>query len=183
MVGEWEVVEQSTSNKVENEVDTMPESSKKRVAEGFPDSEDARSFKLRKKVVPWVTDDSNPDLIPIKLKPKKTEEVSEPTVEVIEEESSEPTGVAPIKWTSRGWKQPEDEPEGIPNPTTPIDEEVETKSVAVPEPVSAVLEPMMKEESEAFSVKVEPPAETVGETGAVFRKRKFGGEPRKTLNI
>jgi hypothetical protein len=67
-----------------------------------------------------VVDDCDTDLIPIKLKPKKTEEVPEPTKEVKkEEESFQPTGATPIKWTSRGWKRPEDEPDGTPNSTTP----------------------------------------------------------------
>ena len=167
VAGEWEVVEQPTSNKANDETDTTPESSKKREAEEPPDSGDARSFKLRKRVAPSVMDDWDTDLIPIKLKPKKVE-VLEPTEEVKEEEISQTPGVAPVKWTSRGWKQPEHEPNKAPNPTTPKDEEVEmeTKSVAVPEPVVAALEP---------EVKTESPAETVGESGAVFRKRKFGG--------
>ena len=172
VAGEWEVVEQPTENKVHNEADTTLEPSRKRVAEGLPDSEDTRGFKLRKKVAPSVIDDWDADFIPIKLKPKKTEEVPELNEVKEEEESSQPTGTAPIKWTSRGWKRSEDEPDGTPNSTTPIDKEVETKSVALSEPE-------VKEEPEASSVKVEPPTETVGETGAMFRKRKFGGNRGK----
>ena len=176
VAGEWEVVEQPTKNEVSDEADTAPEPSRKRVAEGLPDPEDTRGFKLRKKAAPSVVDDWDADLIPIKLKPKKTEEVLDPTeTEEVKEESSRPTGMAPIKWTSRGWKGPEDEPEGTPDSTTPIDKEVETKSAAIPEPFTAVVEPEVKEESEASSVKVETLTETVSETGATFRKRKFVG--------
>ena len=179
VAGEWEVVEQPTENKVDNEADATPEPSRKRVAEGLADSEDTRNYKLRKKVAPSVTDDWDTDFIPIKLKPRKMEEVPEPAEEVKEEESSQLTGATPIKWTSRGWKGPEDEPDGTPNSTTPIDKEVETKSVAVLEPVAVVVEVEVKEEPEASSVKVEPSTETVGETGVMFRKRKFGGNRGK----
>jgi len=174
MAGEWEVVEQPTSDKVNDEANTMPESSK-REAEGPPDSEDTRSFKLRKKVLSSVIDDGDADLIPIKLKPKKTE-LSEPSEGVKkEEESSKPTGLTPIKWTSRGWGRPEDELNGIPNSATPKVEEVETKSTALPESVDLEV----KEEPETSSLKLEPPTETVGETGVMIRKRKFGGNRGK----
>lgn len=178
VAGEWEVVEQPTKNKVNDEPETTPELSRKRVAEDLPDV-DARGFKIRKKVAPSVIDDWDTDLIPIKLKPKKTEEALEPTEEVKEEESSQPTRAAPVKWTSRGWKRPEDELDETPNSTTPIDGEVETKSVAVPEPVTAVVEAEVKEEPEAFLVEVDLPTEPIGETGATFRKRKFGGNRGK----
>ena len=172
VAGEWEVVEQPSSSGVNNEADTTLESSKKREAEGLPDSEDARSFKLRKKVAPSVTDDWDADVIPIKLKPRKTEEVKE-------EESSQPTEEAPVKWTTRGWKQPENEPDGTLDSATLVDKEVETKAVAVSEPSATVLEPEDAEEPRASSLKMEPPTETVGEAGAVFRKRKFGGNRGK----
>lgn len=179
VAGEWEVVEQQMSNKDNGEAETTPESSKKREAEGHPDSEDTRSFKLRKKVAPSVMDDLDTELIPIKLKPKTTEGVQEPTEGTKrEEESSQPTGTATIKWTSRGWKRPEDEPDGTPSSATLKDEEVEKKPVAIPEPVAAVLESQVKEEPKASSVKMETP-ETVAENGAVFRKRKFGGNRGK----
>ncbi|KAF9644601.1 hypothetical protein BDM02DRAFT_3150104 [Thelephora ganbajun] len=181
VAGEWEVVEQSTSNKVDDEVevDATSELSKKREAEGPPDSEDARSFRLRKRVAPLVTDDWSTDLIPIKLKPKM-EEVLEPTEQVkTEEGSSQPTGVVPVKWTSRGWKRPEDEPDGTPSSLESNDEEVETKPVAVPEPVAAVLEVDTKVGPEVSPVKAEPPTETVDGIGVVFRKRKFGGNRGK----
>jgi len=64
MAGEWEAVEQPTSAKVNNEADATSELPKKREAEGPPDSEDARSFKLRKKTAPSVMDDWDADLIP-----------------------------------------------------------------------------------------------------------------------
>lgn len=172
VAGEWEVVEQQTSSGINNEADTTPESSKKRVAEELLDPEDARSFKLRKKVAPSVTDDLDADLIPIRLKPRKTEEVKE-------EEPSQPDGEAPVKWTTRGWKQPENESDNNPDSTTLIGKEVETKAVAVPEPTATVPEPEVKEEPRASSLKMEPPTETVGETGAVFRKRKFAGNRGK----
>lgn len=178
VAGEWEVVEQQTSTKFSGEADTASEPSIKREAEGPPDLEDARSFKLRKKVAPSVTDDWDVDLIPVKLKPKKTEEVLEPTSKE-EEESSKPTGVASIKWTSRGWKRPEDEPDVTPSASTLEDEGVEPELVPMVEPVATVSEPGAKEEPEAPPVKVESPAETVGEAGAVFRKRKFGGNRGK----
>ena len=96
VAGEWEVVEQSTKNKVNDEADTTSELSRKRMAEGLLDV-DTRSFKLRKKVAPSVIDDWDTDLIPIKLRPKKTEEALEPTEEVKEEESSQATGAALVK--------------------------------------------------------------------------------------
>ena len=170
VAGEWEVVEQPASNEVNDEANIMPESLK-REAEGPPDSEDSRSFKLKKKVAPSVIKDEDADLIPIRLKPKKTEEVLESADEVKKVEER----VTPIKWTSRGWGRPEDELDGTPNSTTPKVERVETNTVAVPEPV----EPEVKEELETSSVKLEPPTETVGETGVVFRKRKFGGNRGK----
>jgi len=176
VAGEWEVVEQPMSNEVDG-ADTTHGSSKKREAEGTLDSEDTRSFKLRKRVAPSVTDDWDADLIPIKLKPKKTE--GAPTEEVKREESSQPAGAAPIKWTSRGWKRPEDEPGETPNPMTPKDEEVETRPVTVPEPVAVVLEPEVKEEPNTSPVRVEVPIEPVGETSTVFRKRKLGGNRGK----
>ena len=180
MAGEWEVVEQPTSGKVSDEADTAPELPKKREAEEPPDSEDARSFKLRKRVAPSVTGDWDADIIPIKLKSKKTEEVAESTDGVKKEgESSQPTEATPIKWTSRGWKRREDEPDETPKSTTPKDEGVKTNPVAAPELVGAVPEPEAEEEPKAPSVKVEPPAETVSETGATFRKRKFGGNRGK----
>ena len=177
VAGEWEVMEQPMSGKDTGETDTTPESSMKREAEGPPDSEDSRSFKLRKKVAPSVVDDWDTNLIPIKLKPKKMEVVPEPADGVKKEEESSQPGTAPIKWTSRGWKGPEDEPDGTPSSAIPKDE-VETKPVAVPEPITAVHEPEAKETPEVPSVKVEPPAEGAGETGALFRKRKFGGGNR-----
>ena len=151
-------------------MDTSSEPSKKREAEGTLDSEDTRSFKLRKKAAPSVTDDWDVDLIPVKLKPKKTEEAPEAKQE---EEPSQPTGATPIKWTSRGWKRPEDEPDETPSSSTLKDEEVETNPVAGPEPVATVSGPEVKEEPEAPPVNVEPSA------GAVFRKRKFGGNRGK----
>ena len=170
VAGEWEVVEQLTSNKADDEADDALGSSKKREAGGPPDPEDTRSFKLRKKVAPPVVDDWDIDSIPIKLKPKKTEEIQESTDEVKkEEDSSQHTREPPIKWTSRGWKRPEDEPDEPPCPTTSNDEEMKTK----PEHIAAVLKPEAKEEQ--ASVKVEPPTGAVGESGATFRKRKFGG--------
>jgi WW domain-binding protein 4 len=176
VAGEWEVVEQSTSTKDDKAADATPESSKKREAEGAPDPEDAREFKLRKKVAPSVTDDWNPVLIPIKLKPKKVE-VLEQAEEVKEgEESSQPTEAAPIKWTARGWKRSEDGPDGSPSSLPTRDEEAETKLVSVPEPVAIVSEPETKEELEALPVKVEQPVETTGESGVVFRKRKLRGK-------
>ena len=180
VAGEWEVVGQPTSSNADDEADPTSESSKKREAEGPPDFEDTRSFKLRKKVAPPVMNDWDAELIPIKLKPKVTEGVRELTEEAKGEgESPRPSGEAPVKWTSRGWKRPEDEPDGTPNPETPKDEEVETKPVAVPEPVATVLELEVKKESKVSSVKVEAATETVGESGAVFRKRKFGGNRGK----
>ena len=56
-------------------------------------SEDVRSFKLRKKVASSVTDDWDADLIPVKLKLGKTEEVKG-------EESSQPNEEVPVKWTT-----------------------------------------------------------------------------------
>ena len=171
VAGEWEIVEQSMSGKANDEADATPESSKKREAEGPPDPEDTRSFKLRKKVAPPVMDDWDADLIPIKL--KKAEEVQKSTDEVKkEEEPSQSTGAAPIKWTSRGWKRPEDEPDGPPDSMTPKDEEVITEPFVVPEPVAAVLEPEVKEEPKVYTVGAELTTETPGETGATFRKRK-----------
>jgi WW domain-binding protein 4 len=178
VAGEWQVVEQPTLPKTNDEADTTSESPKKREAQEPPDSEDTRSFKLRKKVAPSVSDDWDAALIPIKLKPKKAEEALESAEEVKkEEESSGPAGTAPIKWTSRGWKRPEDEPDGIPDPPVPKDEEVETKLVPEPESesIATISEPEVKRQPEAPPVEAEPPTETVGETGAVFRKRKFGG--------
>ena len=176
VAGDWEVVEQPTSSKANDEADTTPES-KKREAEGPPDPEDARSFKLRKKVAPPVTDDWDADLIPIKL---KKEEVQEPTGEVKKEaELSQPAGAAPIKWTSRGWKRPEDEPDGPPKSIALKDEEVKLEPLVVPAPVTAVLEPQVKEEPKVVPMGVDPPTETVGETGATFRKRKFLGNRGK----
>ena len=67
------MVEQPTSSGIDDEADATPESSKKRVAEERLDSEDARSFKLREKVASSVTDDWDADLIPVKLRPRKTE--------------------------------------------------------------------------------------------------------------
>lgn len=178
VAGDWEVVEQSTSNRANGEADVASESSKKREAEGLPDPEDTRSFKLRKKVAPSVMDHWDADLIPIKL--KKAEEVQEPTDEVKkEEEPSQPGGTAPIKWTSRGWKRPEDEPDGSPNLMAPKDEEVKAEPLVVPEPVTAILKPEVKEEPKVSPVEVEPPTETVGETGTTFRKRKFLGNRGK----
>lgn len=180
VAGEWEVVEQHTSNKPSDEADATSGPSKKREAEEPLDPEDTRGFKLRKKVAPTVTDELDADLIPIKLKVKKTEEVQDPTGGVKkEEESSQPTGAAQIKWTSRGWKRPEDESDGAPDSTISKDEEVGITPIITPEPVAPVPKPEAKEESEAPSVKAEPPTETVGETGAVFRKRKFGGNRGK----
>ena len=179
VAGEWEVVEQPTLNKTNDEADTTHEPSKKREAEGTLDSEDTRNFKLRRRIAPSVVDDWDADLIPIRLKPKKTEEVQEPTGEAKGEESSRSGGAVPIKWTSRGWKRPEDEPGETPNPMTPRDEEAETRPVAVPEPVAAVLEPEVKEKPNTSLVKVEAPIEMVGETGAAFRKRKLGGNRGK----
>jgi len=177
VAGDWEVVEQPTSNKANDEVDTAPES-KKREAEGPPDPEDTRSFKLRKKAAPPVMGDWDADLIPIKL--KKAEEVQEPTDEVKKEEkSSQPAGIAPIKWTSRGWKRPEDEPDGLSNPIALKDEEVKVEPLAVLEPVTAVLKPEVKEEPKVSPVEVELPTETVGGTGSTFRKRKFLGNRGK----
>ena len=174
VAGEWEVVEQSTSTKSDDKTDTASEPPKKREAEEPPDSDDARSFKLRKKVAPSVADDWDVDLIPVKLKPKKTE-VPEPAEK--EEELSQPIGAAPIKWTSRGWKRPEDGPDETPSSLTSEDEEAKLKLVAVIEPLATESE--VKEEPETPPVKVEPPAETAGESGAVFRKRKFGGNRGK----
>ena len=177
VAGEWQVVKQPTTHKTDDEADTTSESSRKREAQEPLDSEDTRIFKLRKKVAPSVTDDWDAALIPIKLKPKKTEEALESAEVKKEEESSGPAGTTPIKWTSRGWKRPEDEPDGIPSPPAPKDEEVETKPVPEPEPepIAAVSEPEVKKQPEAPPVEAEPPSETVGETEAVFRKRKFGG--------
>jgi len=176
VAGEWEVVERPSSTNANDEADATPESSKKREAEGPPDPEDNRSFKLRKKVAPPVTDDWDADLIPIKL--KKAEEVKEPIGEVMEEEDpSQPTGAAPIKWTSRGWKRPDDEPDESPNLVVPKDEEVKTEPLVVP--VTAVPKPEVKEEPKVSLVGVEPPTETVGEAGATFRKRKFVGNRGK----
>jgi WW domain-binding protein 4 len=177
VAGEWEVVEQPMSSNANDEANVTPESSKKREAEEPLDSEDARSFKLRKRVAPSVMDDWDTDLIPIKLKPKKAEEVPEPTDEVKKEgESSQPTGAAPIKWTSRGWKRPEDESDVAVGSTTLKDEEVKMEPSAVPNP-EAKEEP--KEEHKPSSVRVELPTETAGETGATFRKRKFVGNRGK----
>jgi WW domain-binding protein 4 len=175
VAGEWEVVEQSMSAKPSDTADTASEPQKKREAEEPPDSEDTRSFKLRKKVAPSVVDDWDADLVPVKLKPKKVE-VLEPAEGVKKEEPSQLTGVAPIKWTSRGWKRPEDEPDGGPSPSTLKDEEVNANLAAIPEPIATVSESEVKEEP---TVKVEPPAEAEGETGVVFRKRKLGGNRGK----
>jgi len=178
LAGDWEMVGQPTSNKANDNADTAPDS-KKREAEGPPDPEDTRSFKLRKKVAPPVTDNWDADLIPIKL--KKAEEVQEPLGEVKKEEDGpfQPAGAAPIKWTSRGWKRPEDEPDGPPNSMVPKDEEVKAEPLVAPEPVTAIPKPEMKEEPKVSPVEVEPPAGTVGETGTTFRKRKFLGNRGK----
>ena len=79
--------EQPTSSGVDDEADAIPDSSKKRVAEELLDSEDARSFKLRKKAASSVTNDLDADLIPIKLRSRKTTEVKE----------EEPSGEAPVE--------------------------------------------------------------------------------------
>jgi WW domain-binding protein 4 len=176
VAGEWEVVEQSTSTKQNDDADATPESSKKREAEEPPDPEDARNFKLRKRAAPSVTDDWDSNLIPIKLKPKKTEEVPELNEVKDEGESSQPTEAAPIKWTARGWKRSEDGPDRASSPTTPNGEEAEITPVSAPEPGSTLSEPRVKEEPEVSPVKVEQPAESTGEPGAVFRKRKFRGK-------
>ena len=176
VAGEWEVVEQSTSTLPNDDADATPESSKKREAEEPPDPEDARNFKLRKRAAPSVTDDWDPGLIPIKLKPKKTEEVPELNEVKEEGESSQPAEAAPIKWTARGWKRSEDGPDRTSSPPKQDDEEAEAIPVSVPEPVSTVSEPEAKEKPEAPLVKVERPAETTSEPGAVFRKRKFRGK-------
>lgn len=179
VAGEWEVVEPSTSTKHNDEANSASELSKKREAEGPPDSEDARNFKLRKKVAPLIADDWDADLVPIKLKPRKVEEASELTEEVKKEEgSSQRADTGPVKWTSRGWKRPEDEPAVIPG-SPPKIEEVEPKPVAEREVVATVPEPEVSGEPEAPPVKVEPPAEAIGGTGAVFRKRRFGGNRGK----
>jgi WW domain-binding protein 4 len=178
VAGEWEVVEQSKPNEANDEVDTTLESSKKREAEGPPDSDDTRSFKLRKRVAPSVMDDWDTDLIPIKL--KKTEEVREPTDEVKKEaEPPQPTGAIPIKWTSRGWKRPEDEPDETLGPTAPKDEEVKASPFPGPESITAAPEPEMEADAGVSPVKAEPPPETVGEAGATFRKRRFLGNRGK----
>ena len=180
VAGEWEVVEQPTSKKVGDEADTTPELLKKREAEEPPDSEDARNFKLRKRVAPSVMDDWAANSIPIKLKPKKTEKVEEPADGVKrEEESSQPTGTAPIKWTSRGWKRREDESDETHNSGAPKDEEVKTSSAPAPKPAGTVLKLGVEQEAEALLVKVEPPVEIASESGATFRKRKFGGNRGK----
>lgn len=170
VAGEWEVVEQPTSTEFSHTANVASEPQKKREAEEPPDSEDARSFKLRKKVAPSVTDDWDADLIPVKLKPKKMDEL-ELAEEVKQDDPSQHTEAAPIKWTSRGWKRPEDEPDGTRSALTLKDEEVEAK-VVVPEPAATVSESEVKEEREASPPMVEPPAEAAG---VVFRKRKFGG--------
>ena len=180
VAGEWEVVEPPTSTKNNNGADSTFELSKKREAEGPPDSGDTRDFKLRKKVAPLVADDWDADLVPIKLKPRKVEEVPELTEETKkEEEPSQRTDTGPVKWTSRGWKRPEDEPVIIPGSLTPEVEEVGAKPVVEHELVRTVPEPEVNEEPEAPPVKVEPPVEAIGGTGVVFRKRKFGGNRGK----
>ena len=83
VAGEWEVVEQTTSSTLKDETGVATEP-KKREVEG---SEDTRSFKLIKKVASSVTDDWEADMIPIKLRAKKAEEVPE-SAEVKEEEPS-----------------------------------------------------------------------------------------------
>lgn len=169
VVGEWEVVEQPTSTERKDELE--PESSKKREAEGPPDSQDTRDFKLRKRVAPSVMDEWDADLIPIKLKPKKMEEG--PELAEVKGESQHNEG-APIKWTSRGWKKPEDEQEGTTD-SPPTKSKEEEENIVVPEPVATVSEPEVKEELGTTPVKLDPPVETVSEAGAVFRKRKLGG--------
>lgn len=172
VAGEWEVVEQPTSTK--DGADVTP---KKRDAEGPPDPEDVRGFKLRKKAAPSVTDNWDADSIPIKLKPKKIEEVPEPAGEVKNEDQS--TDITPVKWSSRGWKRPEDELDGTSSPLTPTDEEAATKDITVSEPDATISGTEVGEKSEILPVKVATLAETSSETGAVFRKRKFVGNRGK----
>jgi WW domain-binding protein 4 len=176
VAGEWEAVEQPMSSEDNGEGNTMAESSKKREAEGPLELEDTRSFKLRKKIAPSVTDAWDADLIPIKLKPKKKSETPEPGEGVKEEEeSAQSGGEAPIKWTSRGWKRPEDEPDETLNSPILKNEEAEAEVIAPPEPAVTVSKPDVKEETGVPPMKLEPSADTPSETGAVFRKRKLGG--------
>lgn len=175
VAGDWEAVDQSASTESDDKTNITSLPLKKREAEEPLDPEDTRSFKLRKKIAPSVTDDLEVDLIPVKLKPRKVEVMPEPDEEVGKDQKpSQSTGAAPVKWTSRGWKRPEDEPDEIPGSSTLKDDEVKTlEPVAMPEPVATASEPEVKEEPEA------PPAETVGGTGPVFRKRKLGGNRAK----
>ena len=82
VAGEWEAVEQTTSSTLKEETGVAPEPKK----QGVEGSEDTRSFKLIK-VASSVTDDWEADMIPIRLRAKKAEEVPE-SAEVKEEEPS-----------------------------------------------------------------------------------------------
>ena len=86
-----------------------------------------------------------------------------------EEESSKPNEEAPVKWTTRGWEQPENEPDNTPDSTALVDKEAETKAVAVPEPAATVLEHEVKERIQGLLV----------EGGAVFLNLKFAGNRGK----
>ena len=151
---------------VNDEPDATPESSKGRVDEKPLDSEDVRNFRQRKNVPPSVTDDWDADLIPIKRKPRKTEEVKE-------EESSQPNEEAPVKWTTRGWEQPENEPDNTPDSTALVDKEAESKAVAVPEHAATVLGHEVKEGSRASSLKMESCFGVCGELEKALNTQEY----------
>jgi len=120
VAGEWQVITSpqppAGSEHGESEPPDTQESAEARVkreAEAPPDEEDARAFKLRKKIVnTGLGEIYDPGLIPIKI--KKKEEPMEPKVENLLGSSSgaltnsqAPTTSAP-KWTSLQWKRPGD---------------------------------------------------------------------------
>ena len=57
-----------------------------------------------------------------------------------------------------------------------VDKEVMTKAVPAPEPAATVPKSEVAEEPRASSLGIGPPTEPVGETGAVFQRRKFAGD-------
>ena len=89
-----------------------------------------------------MADGWDADLIPIKVKPRKTGEVKE-------EESPRPNGEAPVEWTTPGWNQPEVRSDNTSDSAMLIDTEAVIKAIAVPEPAATVPELEVKEESRA----------------------------------
>jgi WW domain-binding protein 4 len=204
VAGDWQLVEPTNpAAPSEEPVASITQiAGLKRDAGVLGEEDEAREFQLRKKTVgTGLGQLYDPGVIPIKLKAKKEEPVSEDT-KIASGDTSEAGGVhGKLKWSARGWKRP-----GEPDEDTTIHHQEASASSVMPSEIIPKAEegatdikhkdvtPKVEDvaddtKQEDFTLKIEEseakPAlsSEVSEAPVMFRKRKIpagGSRGRRT---